>query len=254
MAVLLLGTACTPSDTARVDTTLPSALSTATTINPRPTTTTLSPATTAVEPVAPQLDLDYGRRNGLIRVIGVHWYGLPDEADHVTVVVAGRPDRLVNKPVVEGETSFELGKPSWTKYAMFTAYDAQGIEVASEEVLLDGGSCSAKGWLPPTEDTGLPSAVSDTRIQLAESVIRCRYADLERAGVEGGTYFEQRPVDLAGELKELDRRQGLMIEILNALLAEPRTEMDGDKTVFVFARPGIQIVIDTEGRWIAASA
>lgn len=255
VALLVLSAACTSSDTGRDDTTLPPVLSTTTTTESLPTTTALPPTTTsAVEPVVPQLDLDYGRRHGFIRLIGVHWHGLPDEADHVVVVVADRSDRPVEKPVVAGQASFEIGKPNWTKYATFTAYDAQGTELLSQEVLLDGGSCSAKGNAEPSEDAELPDAVNDTRIYLAERAIRCQYTDLARSAVEGGTFFDRPPDDLAADLKELDRRQGIMLKLYTALQSDPRKDASDGQTVYVFTAPDIEIVLDSEGRWIAASA
>ncbi len=229
-----------------------------------------SPATTVSDPVAdtsvpltptnvadsdaPQLHLDYGERQGEVRVIDVRWHGLSLETDYVTVVVGDRTDRPVVRSVEDGDASFQIAKPGWTRYAVFTAFDARGNELRSEEVLLDGGSCSAKSWPPPSEEPSLPQSVSDARDHLAKTAIGCGYVELARMAIDDGPFFGASPTNLASTLKDLDHRQGIMKRILDAVRTDPIVETREDGIVYVFSSSGVDIVLDAEGQWIAAGS
>lgn len=257
VAVLLVGTGCSPSESGTATSEPTSEATVPTTTLVVTTTSTVAPApstSTTTHLGAPHVELAYGARVDWVPRVDVVWHGLPGGVAFVTIDWRYPPSTSPQKRMIDGDpVEFQITKPHWTRYVTFTAFDVDGDEIASEEVLVDGGSCSGRqGYPPPSHDDDLPSAVNATRIGLAESASRCRFPELARTAAQGGTFFGWPSGGFASQVKELDWRHGIMLSIHGALEADPVVEERDGRTVYVFTSPHTEIVIDEDGNWISA--
>lgn len=254
VAVLVLGAACSPTSDEAIPPT-PTSTSVASSPLPSSTTSTVvaTSSTSTTGPISAHVELTYGARVDWIPRVDVVWHGLVGDVTSVSIEWSGsEQDPEVRD--VDGKVAFQITKPGWTRYVTFTARDAAGNQVAMEEVLVDGGGCSARREYPnPRPNKTLPETIDEARVRLFELASRCLFVDLGAMAAKGGRFFGFNRVDLVAGLKELDRRQGIMREIRTALLSSGSEQTRADEPVHVFNTNGIEIVLDDDGRWIAAN-
>lgn len=238
----------TPPTTALETTSRPSATAPPTTASE----TTSPPSTTTAQQVDPYLEFTYGARQNDLPRVDAHWVGLPQNVDYVTIARATTD--LVQEQKIEGNVTFQFAKPGWTSCFTFTAYDAEGTAIASEEVVIDGGRCSASGQRPGGPNADLPDSVEVARVRLLEATEQCLFGAFDGLAAEDGDFFGFGPSELAVGLKELDRRQAIMDDIRVAFQLPGRADTRHGGSVYVFGAGAVEIVLGSDGRWIAAHA
>lgn len=204
----------------------------------------------------PWLDVRYGRRDDSFPIVEIAWLGLPEDASYVVADYIGIDDvpdmENLAQQVIASSSFTAIPKPSWTQYVLFTAFDEAGQAIASTEVLIDGGTCSAHD-LSPMDNPELPPPVDEARRSMFSDAGACDYVGLAESATDDGVYFGVSRDALAAELRTMDRRFPIMRAISDALLFRAITETRDGGTVYVFdTASGLEIVLDENGRWISA--
>ena len=206
------------------------------------------------------LDVKYGRRDRYLPIVEITWLGLPDGASYVVADYIGINDFFETENIVQrvfASSSFSaIPKPDWTQYVTLVAFDTEGQTVASIEVLVDGGTCSAAKVNPtPMDNPELPVLVDATRRAMFADAVSCHYGDLASVTTEDGSFFGVTRDTLQTELREVDRRFPIMQEIRDALRFGARIETRDGETVYVFGTSdGVELVLDDQGKWTSASS
>ena len=199
------------------------------------------------------VDVRYTRRGDTEPWVELMWFGVPDGASHVTVT---SPEYADNAPqrVTASSAFIAMPKPFWTQYVTLEAIAPDGGTLASREVLVDGSTCSAGKHNPqavPNED--LPAVVDTARRDLFAEIVGCRYSVIEMTAIgSDGPFFGAGTDSLAQTLRETDRRSDIMRSMRNALLLGAKEDSRKGETVFVFQSESVEIVLDSNGRWVSA--
>ena len=201
----------------------------------------------------PWVEVRFTRRGDAEPWVELMWLGIPDGASHVTVTSPEYPDNAPQR-VIASSAFAAMPKPFWTQYVTLSAISPDGETLASREFVVDGSTCSAGKQNPrPVTSDDLPEAVDAARTAMFAEVVGCRYGVLEtRATGSDDLFFGAGSDSLAATLRELDRRTDLMMSMRSALLLVGRAESRGGETVFVFESASVEIVLDSDGRWVSA--
>lgn len=195
--------------------------------------------------------------------VQVTWLGLPEHA--VTAHLAfPEPARgfaqlsvaqsIEEQAVIGNAAFFEIAKPDWNQIGTLTLEAADGSLLATEEVLLDGGGCSAWRENPnPPRNPSLSDELNAARARLASAAVGCDLSLMADLAVADGPYFDA-PVDsLIDTVRDADRRRALMLQILRALQLPPREqELDG-RTIYTWGAEHTTLAFDADGTWLYAT-
>lgn len=163
----------------------------------------------------------------------ISWLGLPEEAATARLTTPERSDDIADQTVIGSATFFEIRKPDWNQIGTLTLFDVDGNQIMTEEMRLDGRTCSSSLAGPVT--AALPeSDLTTGRLVLADALYSCTSVTVARLAEGSGPYFDLPMEDLAESLHEADLRTGLFSTMLYALKTPPREVEDGNETLYVF--------------------
>ncbi|MCP4965418.1 MAG: hypothetical protein GY926_09300 [bacterium] len=200
---------------------------------------------------------------GFNAYVQVTWIGIPDNGTTARLTILEPRDTVAQQSVAQkteeqavigNAAFFEVPKPDWNQTGTLTLEASDGTVLATEEVSLDGGGCSAWRENPnPNSRPSLSEELDAARIQLASAAVRCDLSLMADLAISDGPYFEAPSDSLIDTLHSLDRSRPLMLQILRALQLQPREqELDG-RTIYTFGVEHVTLAFEADGTWLFAT-